>query len=81
MMAFRLASTRYRLMELLSIMSADQISTKEKVAQLREELSHAFHKSSFGKCNSMGQLVKVHLKETLRKNLMLISKALGKFND
>ncbi len=81
MMAFRLASTRYRLMELLSIMSKDQISTEEKVAQLGEELAHTFQRPSFSKCNSMGQIVKLHLKETLRKNLMLISKALGKFND
>jgi hypothetical protein len=81
MMAFRLASTRYRLMELLSIMSHDPISTMEKVRQLGEELAAAFNKPAFRKCQSMGQIVKLHLKENLRKNLLLISKALGKFND
>ncbi len=81
MMAFRLASTRYRLMELLSIMAADHISTYEKVHQLGEELSLFFHKQAFHKCSSMGHLVKQHLKENLRKNLLLINKTLGKFND
>jgi len=36
MMAFRVASSRLRLMELLNIMSKDSISTKEKLAQLKE---------------------------------------------
>ena len=81
MMAFRLASTRYRMMELLSIMSVDQISSQEKIQQLKEELAQIFDKPAFRKCNSMGQIVKLHLKENLRKNLMLISKALGKFNE
>lgn len=81
MMAFRLASTRYRMMELLNIMSKDIISSKEKVQQLRSELSAMFGNSAFDKCNSMGQIIKLHLKQTLRKNLLLIQKALGKFED
>src|SRR5687767_6306854 len=43
MMAFRVAASRYRLMDLLSIMSRDKISTPEKVKQLRTELSSYFH--------------------------------------
>src|SRR5688572_1866273 len=35
LMAFRVASTRHRLMELLNIMSKDSISTPEKINQLR----------------------------------------------
>ena len=81
MMAFRLASTRYRMMELLNIMSKDIISSEEKIQQLRFELSEMFGNSSFEKCNSMGQIIKVHLKQTLRKNLLLIQKALGRFED
>jgi len=81
MMAFRLASTRYRMMELLNIMSKDIISTKEKVEHLRQDLSDMFENPAFEKCNSMGQLVKQHLKQTLRKNLLLIQNVLGKYED
>lgn len=81
MMAFRVASTRFRLMELLNIMSRDKISTPEKLSQLRTELGHYFHNPAFYKCSSMGQLVKRQLKQTLQKNLALIQKNLGKFED
>jgi hypothetical protein len=82
MMAFRVASTRFRLMELLNIMSKDQISTPEKLMQLKTELGQYFHHPAhFTKCTSMGQLVKRQLKQTLQKNLALIQKNLGKFED
>ncbi|HET7000489.1 MAG TPA: hypothetical protein VFI33_04245 [Puia sp.] len=81
MMAFRVASSRFRLMHLLNIMSADHISTPEKLFQLREELATEFHAPVFLKCRSMGQLVKRQLKQTLQKNLALIQKNLGKFQD
>ena len=81
MMAFRVASSRFRLMELLNTMSRDKISTPEKLQQLRSELASGFHAPIFNKCNSMGQLVKRQLKQTLQKNLSLIQKNLGKFED
>jgi hypothetical protein len=81
MMAFRVASTRHRIMDLLTIMSRDTISTPEKTSQLKSELGEYFHTTAFGKCKSMGQIVKINLKQTLRKNLLLIQKSLGKFND
>lgn len=82
MMAFRVASTRFRLMELLNIMSKDQISTPEKLMQLKTELGQFFqHPVMFTKSTSMGQLVKRQLKQTLQKNLALIQKNLGKFED
>ncbi|PWT71142.1 MAG: hypothetical protein C5B59_18770 [Bacteroidetes bacterium] len=81
MMAFRVASSRFRLMELLNIMSKDKISTPEKLVQLRSGLASHFHAGIFNKCNSMGQLVKRQLKQTLQKNLSLIQKNLGKFED
>ncbi len=81
MMAFRVASSRFRLMFLLNIMSTDSISTPEKLSQLREELALEFHSPVFLKCGSMGQLVKRQLKQTLQKNLALIQKNLGKFQD
>jgi hypothetical protein len=81
LMAFRVASSRFRLMELLSIMAKDKISTPEKLTQLKTELGDYFNNPAFYKCNSMGQLVKRQLKQTLQKNLMLIQKNLGKFED
>lgn len=81
MMAFRVASSRFRLMELLNIMAKDQISTPEKLLQLKTELSTYFKAPIFNKSRSMGQLVKRQLKQTLQKNLMLIQKNLAKFED
>ena len=80
-MAFRVASSRFRLMELLNIMAKDRISTPEKLLQLKTELAEYFHNPAFLKCKSMGQLVKRQLKQTLQKNLALIQKHLGKFED
>jgi hypothetical protein len=81
MMAFRVASSRFRLMELLNIMSKDKISVPEKLHQLKTELGDYFQNPAFYKCTSMGQLVKRQLKQTLQKNLALIQKNLGKFED
>jgi hypothetical protein len=81
MMAFRVASSRFRLMELLNIMAKDHISVPAKLHQLRAELGDYFHNPQFYKCSSMGQLVKRQLKQTLQKNLKLIQKNLGKFQD
>lgn len=81
MMAFRVVSSRYRLMELLNIMSKDKISNAEKLTQLKLELNEYIHTSAFSKCKTMGQVVKTNLKQTLRRNLLLIQKNLGKFDD
>lgn len=81
MMAFRVASSRYRLMELLNIMSKDTVSTPEKTAQLMHELSVYSDDQSFLKCKNMGLLVKAQLKSTLRRNLHQIKKILGRFSD
>lgn len=81
MMAFRVASSRFRLMELLNIMAKDEIYRPEKLQQLKTELADHFKSSAFLKCKSMGQLVKRQLKQTLQKNLALIQKNLSKFED
>ena len=81
MMAFRVASSRFRLMELLNIMAKDTIGTPEKLSQLGAELNEFSHAPVFLKCRSMGQLVKRQLKQTLQKNLALIQKHIGKFGD
>lgn len=82
MMAFRVASSRFRLMELLNIMSLNEgLSTPEKLSQLRTELADTFKNPAFLKCRSMGQVVKRQLKQTLQKNLSFLQKNLSKFED
>lgn len=81
MMTFRLVSARYRVKELLDIMTGDRISKPEKLNQLKEELAQYFNQPLFTKCTTMGQLVKTQLKQTLRKSLMLIAKTKSKFDD
>lgn len=82
MMTYRLVSSRYRVKELLDIMSKDTISTKEKLEQLKQELSQHFNASaSFSKARTMGQLVKRQLKQTLQNNLLLIPKSKSRFDD
>jgi hypothetical protein len=82
MMAFRVASSRFRLMELLNIMSRNpDLSTPEKLHQLTSELAETFKNPAFLKCRNMGQVVKRQLKQTLQKNLALLQKNLSKFED
>jgi hypothetical protein len=82
MMAFRVASSRFRLMHLLNIMSADKpLSSPEKLLELKTGLAEYFGNPAFLKCRSIGQVVKRQLKQTLQKNLSLLQKNLGKFED
>jgi hypothetical protein len=81
MMAFRVASSRFRLMELLNIMAKDKICLPEKRDELKHELNLYFNAPIFEKCKSMGQIVKRQLKQTLQKNLALIQNNLGKYED
>ena len=81
LMAFRVASSRHRLMELLNIMSKDAISGPEKLLELKTSLAEHFQNPAFLKCRSMGQLVKRQMKQTLQANLALIQKNLSKSED
>jgi hypothetical protein len=81
LMAFRLASARYRIKDLLDIMSTDTISTPEKVKQLSKELAEHFHHATYAKCRSMGQLVKTNMKHLLQRSLSLVPKVRGRYED
>ena len=74
MMSVRLASSRYRVKELLDIMMKDTISSPEKTKQLSSELAGYHHNPAFLKCQSQGEIVKMNMKHMLRKNLGLIAK-------
>src|SRR5690242_401571 len=80
MMTFRLVSSRYRVMELLDAMSDDEISKDEKILQLKTELAEHHNQLAYFKAHTMGQVLKVHLKQTLRKSLLLVPKT-SRFGD
>jgi len=71
-MAFRVAASRFRLMDLFNIMAKDNISLPEKTEQLKNELNTYLQTKSFNRCHSMGQILKLHLKMMLKENLKLI---------
>ena len=81
LIAFRMAAKRYRVMDLLNIMTCDNISTPEKRKQLKEEMAAHFQEDQFLKCRTMGELVKQVLRHTLRPHLSRIQKNLGKITD
>ena len=81
LITFRLASSRYRIKELLDIMGTDEISSPIKIDQLKKELNKHLHTTVFNKCKSMGQIVKTHMKKILQKNLLLVQRNLGKTNE
>lgn len=81
MIAFRMASSRRRMMDLLDIMTKDSIAKPEKREQLKLELGEYFKTSVFNRANSMGQIVKCHLKQNLAKHFKLIQKSLKNMED
>ncbi len=78
LMAFRVADARYRLMDLFNIMCKDHISPSEKMDQLKQQLKEYFSNPEFLKCQSMGDIVKLNLKQTLLRNLREIQEAKSK---
>lgn len=81
LIAYRIAASRYRIMDLLKIMSKDQISTEEKRIQLKNELGEHFQTTAFNRCKTMGELVKTVLRIALRPYLSRIQRNLGKIID
>jgi hypothetical protein len=81
LIAYRVAASRYRLMDLLKIMAHDTITTEEKRNQLRNDLSEHFQTSLFNRCHSMGDLVKQTLRYALKPYLSRIQRNLGKITD
>jgi hypothetical protein len=81
LIAYRMATQRYRVLELLNIMSRDTLSTPHKRAQLAGELAAYFGSNQMLKCTSMGALVKQTLRQALRPYLSRIQKNLGKLTD
>lgn len=74
-MAYRAIASRKQLLELISIMTKDEISEFHKIKMLREELNAHFDTQYFSKCSSMGAIVKRQLKVVLRKHLQKITRS------
>jgi hypothetical protein len=81
LVSMRLAASRYRIKELLDIMTQDSISSTEKTIQLKEELATYHNNPTFLKCKSQGDIVKTNMKYMLRKNLALLPKMQSRFED
>jgi hypothetical protein len=81
LIAYRMAASRYRIMDLLNIMKKDHISAEEKQTQLKEELAEHFQARQFLRCKTMGELVKQILRHTLKPHLSRIQRNLGKITD
>ena len=77
LIAYRMAASRYRIMDLLKIMGKDTISTDEKRSMLRHELADHFHNKQFLRCRTMGEVVKQILRHTLKPHLSRIQRNLG----
>jgi hypothetical protein len=71
LMAYRLNAANKRIQDLLQIMSTDQVSVPEKINQLKQELAEYMGVNSYLNCQTMGELVHNHLKETLSKSRLI----------
>jgi hypothetical protein len=73
-MAHRVVNGRRQLMELINIMAQDELSENYKIKILREELNEHFKTAYFGRCKTMGAIVKRQLKQILQQHLKLVQK-------
>jgi hypothetical protein len=78
LIAYRVAASRYRIMDLLNIMAKDVISTEDKRNQLKLELETFFQSTAFRRCKTMGEIVKQMLRYVLQPYLIRIQRNLGK---
>lgn len=81
LIAYRLAASRYRIMDLLNIMSKDKISTEEKVIQLRGELGEFFNSKIIKRCRTMGEIVKQTMRHILKPYMSRLQRNIGKITD
>lgn len=81
LIAYRLASSRYRIMDLLNIMAKDQISTEEKVIQLSGELGEFFTSRQIRRCKTMGEIVKQTMRHILKPYMSRLQRNVGKITD
>jgi hypothetical protein len=81
LIAYRLAASRYRTMDLLNIMSKDKISTDEKRLQLASELGAFFNSKQIKRCKTMGEIVKQTMRHILKPYMSRLQRNIGKITD
>jgi len=69
LIAYRIITSKRRLMDLMNAMSGDELAPKEKVEELKTALDQHFQTNYYTKCATMGDIVKRHMKFTLTRNL------------
>ena len=69
LIARRLIASRYRVKDLIDCMEEDEISTPEKVKQLREDLAKHHGNPGFLELDNMGEILKLQLKATLAQHI------------
>lgn len=67
MIANRLNTAGNRIFSLTDIMASDTISTPENTAMLRHELAQHYHNPDFLQCQTMGEVVKLSLRQVLKE--------------
>lgn len=72
LMAFRLFSSRRRMLDLMNLMVREELSKPEKIESLKQQLNSQHFTDRFNRCHTMGQVLKQNLKQSLRKNIKLI---------
>jgi hypothetical protein len=81
LIAYRLAASRYRIMDVLNIMARDNISTDDKCIQLRNELAEYLSSKQIQRCKTMGEIVKQTMRHVLKPYVSRIQRNLGKITD
>lgn len=66
LMANRIQGSYHQVKALLDVMCHETLSTPEKIAQLRQELAQHYQNSAFENCETMGEIVKMSLKNLLK---------------
>lgn len=70
LIAERIRTEQDRVNSLFRIFRMDQISTKEKTEQLREELANFHHSVVFKQAMTMGEITQLHLEKILNKPII-----------
>ncbi|MEL7161322.1 MAG: hypothetical protein AAFN92_11250, partial [Bacteroidota bacterium] len=67
-MGARIKAGNRRVRELLKVMSLDDVSTSDKIEQLKAELGEHHQTSKFNRCKTMGEVLQAHLRLLLDKD-------------
>ncbi len=65
-MVRRIRAAKHMLLDLANCMRKDNITTREKLVQLRSELADYYESPRFEKCETMGDLVRQNLHHLLQ---------------